>query len=68
MTPADPPRLRPRGVEHVAKLGDRSLFPNLGPLVYANHAGISPPSFAVKQALVAWVDDASKRGAEAFPT
>jgi len=68
MKPADPPRLSPRGVDHVAKLGDRSLFPSLAPLVYANHAGISPASFAVKQALVAWVEDSARHGAEAFPT
>jgi cysteine desulfurase/selenocysteine lyase len=68
MKPADPPRLSPRSVDHVARLGDRSLFPGLAPLVYANHAGISPASFAVKQALIAWVDDSARRGADAFPT
>lgn len=66
--PAEPPLLAPRGIVHAARLGDRSLFPGLEALVYVNHAGIAPPSFASKQAIVAWIDDAMRRGAGAFPT
>lgn len=64
----EPPRLTPRGVTHTARLGERSLFPGLEALVYVNHAAISPPSFASKQAMVAWVEDVGRRGAAAFPT
>lgn len=32
------------------RLGDRSLFPELQPSVYLNHAAISPPSLAVQRA------------------
>lgn len=51
-----------------AKLGDRDLFPRLRPLVYANHAAISPPSIAVKHAVVAITEDYMKRGVDALPT
>jgi selenocysteine lyase/cysteine desulfurase len=34
-----------------ARLGDRSLFPDLQALAYCNHAGISPPSRPVEQAV-----------------
>ena len=60
------PRLTPRGVEHRARFGDRSLFSGLESLVYFNHAAISPPSLASKHAMVAWVEDMGKRGAAGF--
>ena len=34
-----------------AELGSRALFPTLIPKVYANHASLSPPSLAVRQAV-----------------
>jgi len=34
-----------------ARLGDRSLFPDLEPRAYLNHAGVSPPSHPVRQAI-----------------
>lgn len=68
MLAVEPPLLAPRGVRHEARLGDRSLFSGLEALVYVNHAAISPPSLASKHAIVAWVDDAMRRGAAAFPT
>jgi selenocysteine lyase/cysteine desulfurase len=58
---ADAPELRPR-------LGSRDLFGGLEPLVYLNHAGISPPSIVVKKAINAWLADYGKRGAAAYPT
>ncbi|AUX26739.1 class V aminotransferase [Sorangium cellulosum] len=50
-----------------ARLGDRSLFPHLAPLVYLNHAAISPPSRPVRQAMLALLDDYAAQGAAAFP-
>ncbi|WP_437674644.1 aminotransferase class V-fold PLP-dependent enzyme [Sorangium sp. So ce131] len=50
-----------------AKLGDRGLFPHLAPLVYVNHAGISPPSRPVRLAMIALLDDYAAQGAAAFP-
>ncbi|MCC6553353.1 MAG: aminotransferase class V-fold PLP-dependent enzyme [Polyangiaceae bacterium] len=50
-----------------ARLGDRSLFPHLAPLVYVNHAGISAPSRAVRQAVIGLLDSYSEQGAGAFP-
>lgn len=49
-----------------AKLGDRSLFPHLKPLVYLNHAAISAPSRAVRGAMIEVLDDYSANGAGAF--
>ena len=50
-----------------AKLGDRGLFPHLAPLVYVNHAGISPPSRPVRLAMLALLDAYAAQGAAAFP-
>ncbi|WP_437656918.1 aminotransferase class V-fold PLP-dependent enzyme [Sorangium sp. So ce1182] len=50
-----------------AKLGDRGLFPHLAPLVYVNHAGISPPSRPVRLAMIALLDAYAAQGAAAFP-
>lgn len=55
------------GRSHRAKLGDRSLFPHLAPLVYLNHAAISAPSRPVRQAVIAWLDDYASQGVGAFP-
>jgi selenocysteine lyase/cysteine desulfurase len=47
------------------RLGDRSLFPLLEPRAYLNHAGVSPPSGAVREAVLAVVDDFARRGGAA---
>jgi selenocysteine lyase/cysteine desulfurase len=49
-----------------AKLGDRSLFPDLAYEVYFNHASISPPSLAVRRAVNTVLDDYARQGAGAF--
>ena len=49
-----------------ARLGDRELFPELEPLVYLNHAAISPPSLAVRWAMKRVVADYERRGVGAF--
>jgi selenocysteine lyase/cysteine desulfurase len=51
-----------------AKLGDRSLFPDLAYRVYFNHAAISPPSLAVRRAVTEVLDDYAQHGAGSFPT
>lgn len=43
-------------------LGDRSLFPSLEASAYLNHAGVSPPSLAVQEALREVVADYARRG------
>lgn len=48
-----------------ARLGDRSLFPELEPFAYLNHAGVSPPSRLVAGAAGATVTDFARRGAAA---
>jgi len=50
-----------------ARLGDRSLFPDLGAQVYVNHGAISPPSLAVRAAVVGVIDDYAAHGVAAFP-
>jgi selenocysteine lyase/cysteine desulfurase len=50
-----------------AKLGDRSLFPDLEHPVYFNHGAISPPSLAVRQAVVGVLDDYARHGVSSFP-
>lgn len=52
--------------EYTARLGDRSLFPHLRPLVFLNHAGISAPSQPVRQAVIAYLDDYAKLGTAAY--
>ena len=54
--------------QHKARLGDRSLFPHLQALVYANHAGISAPSAAVTEAAHGVYSDYERRGVAAFLT
>ncbi|AKT36767.1 aminotransferase class V-fold PLP-dependent enzyme [Chondromyces crocatus] len=53
--------------KYTARLGDRSLFPHLAPLVFLNHAGISAPSQPVRQAVIAYLDDYAKHGSGAYP-
>jgi len=48
-----------------ARLGDRSLFPDLQPLAYLNHAGISPASTAVRAAAGQVLADYGRRGVAA---
>jgi selenocysteine lyase/cysteine desulfurase len=50
----------------VARFGDRTLFPDLADDVYVNHASISPPSLAVRQAVLTVLDDYARHGAGAF--
>jgi len=63
-----PPRLVPEARELVPVLGNRDLFGGLDPLVYMNHAGISPPSVVVRRAVSTLLTDYGKRGAAAYPT
>jgi selenocysteine lyase/cysteine desulfurase len=49
-----------------ARLGDRSLFPDLEHRVYFNHGAISPPSLAVCSAIRGVIDDYAQTGASAF--
>src|SRR5574342_632274 len=48
-----------------ARLGDRSLFPDLEPVAYLNHAGVSPPSRPVVEAAGAALGDFARRGSGA---
>jgi selenocysteine lyase/cysteine desulfurase len=50
-----------------AKLGDRSLFPDLAYDAYFNHGAISPPSLAVRRAVTGVLDDYARHGAGSFP-
>jgi cysteine desulfurase/selenocysteine lyase len=49
-----------------AKLGDRSLFPNLEARAYLSHAAISPPSTLVRAAVDEVLDAYAARGVHAF--
>ncbi|MFO0757310.1 MAG: aminotransferase class V-fold PLP-dependent enzyme [Byssovorax sp.] len=51
----------------VARLGDRSLFPELDAVSYLNHGGISPASIAIQRAVSEVAEDYARRGASAFP-
>jgi len=46
-------------------LGDRSLFPTLAPGVYLNHAGVSPPSLPVREAVHGTLDAYARGGGAA---
>jgi len=48
-----------------ARLGDRSLFPDLAARAYLNHAAISPPSVAVRRAVEEVLADQARRGVSA---
>jgi selenocysteine lyase/cysteine desulfurase len=65
---AEAPALFPPARELTPRLGDRGLFGGLAPLVYMNHAGISPPSILVKKAIQTQLTDYMKRGAGAYPS
>jgi len=52
-------------VSTTARLGDRSLFPLLEPRAYLNHAGTSPPSVPVREAVAEAVDAFARRGGAA---
>ncbi|MFW5921489.1 MAG: aminotransferase class V-fold PLP-dependent enzyme, partial [Polyangiales bacterium] len=57
----------PPRTAHRARLGDRSLFPDLEPEAYLSHAAISPASIAVREAVTAVLDDyATKGGTRGF--
>ena len=57
-----PPSLPP------PRLGDRSLFPDLVPVAYLNHAGISPPSLPVTRAVTDLLDVYARQGGRAVGT
>ncbi len=48
-----------------ARLGDRSLFPDLEPVAYLNHAGVSPPSRPVLEGARAALEEFARRGSGA---
>lgn len=51
----------------VARLGDRSLFPDLDARAYLAHAALSPPSIPVRRAVIASMSDIGRRAAGYFP-
>lgn len=51
-----------------AQLGSRALFADLQAPIYANFAGISPPSRPVRDAAMAQIDDVAARGSGSFGT
>lgn len=62
----EPPQLYAPARELEPELGSRALFGGLEPLVYANHAGISPPSILVRKAVSNMLADYGKHGAGSF--
>lgn len=46
------------------RLGDRSLFPALAPAAYLNHAGITPPSRPVQEAVAGLLGEYARRGGD----
>jgi selenocysteine lyase/cysteine desulfurase len=48
-----------------ARLGDRSLFPDLQARAYLNHAGVSPASLPVRRAVGALLDELARGGGSA---
>lgn len=49
------------------QLGSRALFPELRPVAYLNHAGMSPVSAPVQQAVAEALGRYAEEGASAFP-
>lgn len=49
-------------MSHRAELGSRTLFDSLETDVYANHASLTPPSRAVRDAVVAAIDGYARQG------
>jgi selenocysteine lyase/cysteine desulfurase len=54
------------GTRYLARLGDRSLFPELEPRAYLNHAAVSPVSIAVAKAAETCLADYAHRGIRAI--
>ncbi|MBW2463454.1 MAG: aminotransferase class V-fold PLP-dependent enzyme [Deltaproteobacteria bacterium] len=54
------------GTRYLARLEDRSLFPELEPRAYLNHAAVSPASVAVQAATAEVVADYARKGLEAI--
>ena len=52
---------------HEPTLGSRALFPTLDVDVYVNHAAISPPSAAVRDAVITTLDGYGRQGVAQFP-
>lgn len=67
MPDVEAPSLSPSGHTFEAKLGDREWFPRLQPLVYVNHAAVSPSSIPVRHAVLAALEDNAKHGVDAVP-
>lgn len=65
---ADAPELYRDARELTPRIGSRDLFTGLEPLVYMNHAGISPPSVCVRKAIATLLADYGKKGASAYPS
>lgn len=57
---------RTADISFAPTLGSRELFPDLEPLVYCNHAALSPPSWPVRRAMQNALVDFAKRGAGAY--
>jgi len=57
---------RTADISFAPTLGSRELFPDLEPLVYCNHAALSPPSWPVRRAMQNGLLDFAKRGASAY--
>ncbi len=55
-------------MDPTATLGDRSLFPDLSPKAYLNHAAISPPSAPVQAAVAQCLQHYGQQGMGAFTT
>src|SRR5919198_5684455 len=49
----------------LARLGDRSLFPEVRARAYLNHAGVSPPSLPVRRAVAALLERYTADGVRA---
>lgn len=60
------PQLFAPARELTPRLGQRDLFGALRPLVYMNHAGISPPSVLVRKAVGTLLADYERHGFGAF--
>ncbi len=59
---------RSSDISFAPTLGSRELFPDLEPLVYCNHAALSPPSWPVRRAMQNALVDFGRRGASAYGT
>ena len=63
--PPPPPSVVESG-GHRAQLGDRSLFPELVPPIYLNHAAVSPPSMPVRLAVLGALERSETLGVGAI--